>query len=464
MDPMKEARPRITAETWKKPALCPLPDWLLPALGHTAGNGENGKANGYVEPEAVIRKGQRDVTLTSMAGSMRAKGFSEAAICSALLVENETRCIPCLSTDQIEKIARSVARYEPDPLANIILRNVTPQNGQNAHAANAAGNAPVALAAIERRPMSSLRRLGDAEKWHWQGIIPAELVTVFSALPKAGKTTLMTHLLRCCEAGAPFCGLGVRPARAVYVTEESETIWAERRDRLGLADHIEMVLRPFRSKPTFAEWRSFIDALTVSLKEKPADLVVIDTLAKLWPVHNENDASEVTASLQPLQEIAYRLRTTLLLVHHLRKSDGLEATQTRGSGAITASVDCIIEFRRYRPGDRKDRRRVLHCDARYDDRVDELVVELSADGRSYSARGDRQEAAIVEACPSIYDVLPVQPPGYTREQVIQAAWPAGSAPTKADLLAALNHGVEVGRWHREGDGKRGDPHRFWRDP
>ncbi len=63
--------------------------------------------------EARIRQGQRNTTLTSLAGTMRRKGMTEDAIAAALLAENAARCDPPLPEDEVEGIARSVARYEP---------------------------------------------------------------------------------------------------------------------------------------------------------------------------------------------------------------------------------------------------------------------------------------------------------------------------------------------------------------
>jgi len=60
-----------------------------------------------------IPAGRRNELLTSLAGSMRYRGASEAAIQAALLVENATRCDPALSGPEVEKIAHSVAKYPP---------------------------------------------------------------------------------------------------------------------------------------------------------------------------------------------------------------------------------------------------------------------------------------------------------------------------------------------------------------
>ncbi len=44
---------------------------------------------------------------------MRRRGMTEAAIAAALFAENEARCVPPLSQQEIREIARSASRYEP---------------------------------------------------------------------------------------------------------------------------------------------------------------------------------------------------------------------------------------------------------------------------------------------------------------------------------------------------------------
>ncbi len=56
---------------------------------------------------------------------MRRRGFGEAAIASALLVENRDRCKPPLSEREVRKIARSIARYKPDDGAVASLKELS---------------------------------------------------------------------------------------------------------------------------------------------------------------------------------------------------------------------------------------------------------------------------------------------------------------------------------------------------
>ena len=90
-----------------------VPDWVLDlwtasASGESASNGRQpASAIGDVIPE-----GQRNHTLTSLAGSMRNRGMSKEAITAALIIDN-SRCAPPLPEEEVRAIASSVAQYPP---------------------------------------------------------------------------------------------------------------------------------------------------------------------------------------------------------------------------------------------------------------------------------------------------------------------------------------------------------------
>ena len=61
--------------------------------------------------DITIPEGQRNQTLTSLAGSMRRRGMSESAIEAAIQAENRERCQPPLPEIEITKLAKSIATY-----------------------------------------------------------------------------------------------------------------------------------------------------------------------------------------------------------------------------------------------------------------------------------------------------------------------------------------------------------------
>jgi AAA domain/Bifunctional DNA primase/polymerase, N-terminal len=292
-------------------------------------------------------------------------------------------------------------------------------------------------------PCSQLRKTPPERLWVVDGMFARKRVTLYSALWKAGKTTLLAHLLRDLERDGQFCGRACKAARVLYVTEEEQGEWADRRDELGLADHIAFVERPFLAKPTWPEWFGFLAALGRTQERERFDLIVLDTLTNLWPVQDENKAPEVQAALMPLHGAIGE--AALALVHHLRKADGAEGTASRGSGALLSFVDNIIELRRYSAGDRHDTRRVLTGYGRRKESNAELVVRLTDDG--YVAEGDRAEARQKDLAPHLDALVPANEPGATFKDLAAGLKERTEAGVRHEILrAALKQGVKEGRY------------------
>jgi Bifunctional DNA primase/polymerase, N-terminal/Primase C terminal 1 (PriCT-1) len=85
--------------------IAPAPAWLLDLLRPQSANGQAPPSEGDIPAQ------QRNSTLASLAGTMRRRGFHEAAIAAALIVTNRDRCKPPLGDAEVRKIASSISRY-----------------------------------------------------------------------------------------------------------------------------------------------------------------------------------------------------------------------------------------------------------------------------------------------------------------------------------------------------------------
>jgi putative DNA primase/helicase len=129
------------------------PDWLLRLIAQATPRQGDGDGNGG----GRIPEGQRNVTLASIAGSLRRKGLDERAIGAALSVINSTTCDPPLPSAEVDTIAKSIARYDPDPQTNPAVRDL--------------GHAEVLAMLFENR----LRWCADWGRWlRWDGTRWAE--------------------------------------------------------------------------------------------------------------------------------------------------------------------------------------------------------------------------------------------------------------------------------------------------
>jgi len=91
--------------------IAPAPAWLLDLLRQRSTNGAAPPVDGDIPYQ------QRNSTLASMAGTMRRRGFHEAAIAAALLLTNRDRCKPPLSDAEVRTIAHSISRYPAEKVS-----------------------------------------------------------------------------------------------------------------------------------------------------------------------------------------------------------------------------------------------------------------------------------------------------------------------------------------------------------
>lgn len=314
---------------------------------------------------------------------------------------------------------------------------------------------------IESEPWNPLpiSELGPSERpdWVWDGYIAKGYVTLLTGMWKAGKSTLISHLFREMERGGEL-GTFVFSGRVLVVSEEPDGKWAERRDVLVLGDHIEVLTRPFSGSSGQRSWFRAIRKIASLVEERSYSLVVFDSLPNLWPVEKEEHAGSVLAAVRPLHAIA-DAGAAVLLTNHPAKSETTIGKGSRGSGALPAWVDYIIEFKAYDPERVTDTKRTLYCRSRSDESPPELVIEL-IDGR-YVPVGTRGDVKRIDRRTPLVALIPSTPPGATAQE-LQDGWeseeiPKPSLPTLKRDLASL---LQEGRLAKTGKGVRGDPERF----
>ena len=103
-----------------RPAECP--DWLVALIRDPGDKTPQGRTSRPTDAN-VIPSGQRNNALASLAGGMRRMGMSQEEILAALQATNLTRCSPPLADREVEAIAASVARYEPDSVSVAMVEN-----------------------------------------------------------------------------------------------------------------------------------------------------------------------------------------------------------------------------------------------------------------------------------------------------------------------------------------------------
>jgi hypothetical protein len=203
---------------------------------------------------------------------------------------------------------------------------------------------------------------------------------------KAGKSTLLGHGLAAVSSRGVFLGepVNARTGDVVLVGLEEAVGDAVRRFA-GLRADPQRVRLVTMSPP------DVLVRLREQLTEVPADAVGIDSLTELarvtlGKVPDDGDNAGWAAVLRPLVAIAREHDTALILLHHVRRSDG----QFRGAGEIAAAADAVLELKTPAQGEDPTMR---HVSGRGRWPVEPFTVRLTGEGFEI-ARGECGEGFV----------------------------------------------------------------------
>ena len=295
--------------------------------------------------------------------------------------------------------------------------------------------------------------------WIWDGLLAPGVMTLLTSQWKSGKTTLVSLLLARRAHGGTLLGRAVAPGATVIVSEEPRFLWDRRAQRLDLSRDDRFIVRPFKGKPTMEQWLALLEHMAKAHAERGVDLLVIDALATMMPVRNENFAADVLEAFEPLRDLSERGLATLVL-HHPKKGQTLEGQASRGSGAKDGLVDITMEMTKVRERG-GDRRRRLISPSRFEETPPRLLFEMQADGTDYLVLDETQDDEFAANWEFLRMVLEDAEAKATRLKLL-ADWPADfPKPAPPTLWRWLDRAVEEKRVCRDGTGRKRKPYRYW---
>lgn len=406
---------------------------------------------GPVEPEKVrtgssVIDTERNVTLTRFAGRLRRAGMEDEEILPGLRAINENRCDPPLPEREVEKISRSMMRYEPeDPVLTDSAILSTPGVGVPAERK---------LRFVTAKEISE--QTPEEVEWLVRPYVARGAITEIDGKPKAaGKTTLVSHMVKAIVEGGTFLGEPTTKTGVVYLTEQSSSTFREVLDRADLLGREDLTVLPW-SETTGFTWEEVVRAAAEEAVSLGAGMMVVDTLPQFARLKGdaENNAGAALAAIQPLQEAAATHNLAVVVVRHERKSGGEVGDSGRGSSAFAGAVDIILSVRRTE-GNGNVSVRTIQALSRFDETPQVQVVELTA--RGYEPRGEGTALTAINARAKMLEILPTSGPGMAVEEIVEAT-EFGRTTIQTELRRMANDSEVV----QEGEGKRGSAYSYWR--
>lgn len=313
-----------------------MPQWLADQIRMATGPKANGRpmvpANVH---EFVSGSGRNDV-LYRLGRSMKAQGFSAAAIEAALTKTNQDFKQPFSVSEinaQISHIIEQPDRSgfgpptvkESAPIAPILWENFSS-----------------AVAANEEY----LKREPVVDKLQYR-----KAVSMVVGGKHHGKSTLVRYEAICVVKGWQFLGRAVTQGPVFYVASEDETMTARQElIRLGWTAADQLFF--FSASNMTSEIGNFLQMLTQEIQQHKPVLVVIDMLFDFITVSDEMGYAETRRAVGEIQKVASAGDTHIVTTHHAPKYAQIDdaSVAALGSQGLAARVSPIILVRKHGPG------------------------------------------------------------------------------------------------------------------
>ena len=278
-----------------------------------------------------LPSGRRHVGLVSLAGRLVNAGLPAEHLRTTLLALNRDHCDPPLPDTEVEGILTSAGQWD---------------------APSEAGFQPPADASTETlRALTGadLKALVRSTTWAWPGWMAEGHITVLAGETGAGKSWFALALAKAAAEGArwPDGQAGSEGEGAVFwlETEGRHASLIERAEQMDL-DPGKLLFMPQPFRTYYLDREEDFEQVMALVEATRPRLLVVDSWSKAL-AGKENDA-DVRFALNALQGMARIAGIPVVLVHHLRKRQMTDHTDTfdfdrlRGSSVLAHTATSLI--------------------------------------------------------------------------------------------------------------------------
>jgi hypothetical protein len=297
-------------------ALPVVPKWLEQRAQSKKPKAETPAESSGTDSVEDIPEGQRNNTLTSIAGGYRRIGMSRDAIAAALQVVNVERCKPPLGRDEVAGIAKSNARYEVNQTAQAVSEGWGKSMGED----------PAPL--LQTLTSEELDGGDFTVEYLCEGVVPRAQPGVIGGPSKACKTSWTVYLFLCMALGRKFLDIFdcPKPIRCGLLSAESGLGSLQGQARRIVASMGETLgnVKNLHWSPSVLDLGNdtHLAAVEKWIRDEGLEALGLDPVYLLFPGVGEasNNLYAWGKFLNPLASICQRTGCTLVLNHHFRKT------------------------------------------------------------------------------------------------------------------------------------------------
>ena len=277
--------------------------------------------------------------------------------------------------------------------------------------------------------------------WVMTPLIARGATTLFSGHAKAGKTTFIIKTMLAMREGGSVLNMPVHQGKILVWTENSAMVWKAKVHGTQPSD-IEHIYPLPRTDPRFIGKTFDENVRTVFeiAQQLGCSVVVLDTLTGLAAIEEENEASQVSAALIPVNKMAQRTQIACVMVHHLGRS-GIE----RGSTVFLSEPDILVRL----DGEYSEERTLRVKNNMLINPPDDIVFKMDPDGNyKLGISGVTDDEAL-----AILDVLPLtQGDALSLQDIATAAKLGWDKATRDSLASTVTQLEKAGKLRRISQG------------
>ena len=215
--------------------------------------------------------------------------------------------------------------------------------------------------------------------WVWDNMLSTGGTALLVSRAKVGKTQLILGLSLAISKGIDFLGRETNKGKVLILLFEGHI--RDIRKRLfdmGLEPDNDNVIVRIAPTPRLKEFETVHEWFEKTVNDIKPSLVIIDTLFTMFPgsLQLVNDY-QIISLLMPLENVARKTDTCILVTHHQKKSLTNDIDSVLGSTGLSASVDHIIGYQ----NTQSDNRELKSLGIREGEGIKEpIIVQLNDNG------------------------------------------------------------------------------------
>lgn len=271
----------------------------------------------YFHQPEVIPEGQRVSTLVALIGSQRAKGLGEAAIRAAVHAENEEKCSPPLTDQELEQEVFPALKRDWFP-ERPYMATVGPD--RKTHAVKSFNfNVEKAGDVIIKEP-----------EWLIPGYIPKYGITTIAGEGGVGKTSIWCSLVASITTGKQSFLLGGQipfdndPEDVLVLSAEDSWSYVLRRRLEACGADLDRIGFLSPEDERFVDLNFNGDLLKGIIETNRPSVVVFDPLQQFVPENlRMGDRNSMRKCLSPLIGYGEQYKLTSVIIAHANKQSGV---------------------------------------------------------------------------------------------------------------------------------------------